>query len=156
MHSPDTTVLEKVIMSKLPHPNNMLISQFLWLQFIQPGYVHELPISTNWMKLWRYITLELKQSSIWFIPNFKEEIFAKVFQKSWSKGNMERILKREYAFYAFNNFNSIITTMYSDLDNHKKDWLIIKSTPIFAERYRERVQKLAIYLNIKVILIGKK
>lgn len=108
------------------------------------------------MKLWRYITLELKQSSIWFIPKFKEEIFVKVFQKKWSKGNMGRILKRDYAFYAFDDFNSIITTLYSDLEKHKKDWLIIKSTPIFAERYREWVQKLATDLNIKVILIGKK
>ena len=134
----------------------MLISQFFWLQFILPGYVQELPTSTNWMKLWRYITLELKQSSIWFIPNFKEEIFVKVFQKRWSKGNMERILKRDYAFYAFDDFNSIITTLYLDLGKHKKDWLIIKSTPIFVERYWEQIQKLAIGLNIKVILIGKK
>lgn len=143
-------------MKRFPHPNNMLISQFFWLQFILPGYVHNLPSSTNWMKLWRYITLELKQSSIWFIPKFKEEIFVKVFQKKWSKGNMGRILKRDYAFYAFDDFNSIITTLYSDLEKHKKDWLIIKSPPIFAERYREWVQKLATDLNIKVILIGKK
>ena len=79
-----------------------------------------------------------------------------MFQKRWSKGNMERIIKRDYAFYAFNDFDSLITTLYSDLDNHKKDWLIIKITPIFAERYRERVQKLATDLNIKVILLGKK
>ena len=143
-------------MSKFPHPNKTPISQFFWLQFILPGYVQNLPSSTNWMKLWRYITLELKQSSIWFIPNFKEEIFLKVFQKRWSKGNMERILKRDYVFYAFDDFNSISTTLYSDLGKHKKDWLIIKSTPRFVERYWERVQKLAIDFKIKVILIGKK
>ena len=143
-------------MSKFPHPNKTPISQFFWLQFILPGYVHNLSSSTNWMKLWRYITLELKQSSIWFIPNFKEEIFLKVFQKRWSKGNMERILKRDYVFYAFDDFNSISTTLYSDLGKHKKDWLIIKSTPRFVERYWERVQKLAIDFKIKVILIGKK
>lgn len=140
---------------KDPQPN-LLISQFFWLQFIQPGYVQILPSSTNWMKLWRYITLELKQSSIWFIPNFKEEIFVKVFQKRWSKGNMERILKRDYAFYAFDDFNSISTTLYSDLGKHKKDWLIIKSTPDFAECYWERVQEIAIDLNIRVILIENK
>ena len=61
---------------KDPHPN-LLISQFFWLQFIQPGYVHELPSSTNWMKLWRYITLELKQSSVWFIPNFSSNAVIK-------------------------------------------------------------------------------
>ena len=55
----------------------------------------------------------------------------------------------------FDDFNSIIPTLYSDLEKHKKDWLIIKSTPLFAEHYRERVQKLATGLNIKVILIGK-
>ena len=143
-------------MKRFPYPNNMLISQFFWLQFILPGYVQELPSSTNWMKLWRYITLELKQSSVWFIPNFKEEIFVKVFQKRWSKGNMERIIKRDYDFYAFDDFNLIITTLYSDLEKQKRDWLIIKSTPLFAEHYREQVQKLATGLNIKVILIGKK
>ena len=141
-------------MSKFPHPNYIPINQFVWLQFILPGYVHELPNSINWMKLWRYITLELKQSSIWFIPSFKEEIFVKVFRKRWSKGNMERILQRDYAFYAFDDFDSITTTLYSDLEKHKKDWLIIKSTPIFAERYWERIQKIATDLNVKVILIG--
>ena len=140
---------------KDPLPNYMLNSHFFWLQFMQPGYVYELPSSTNWMKLWRYITLELKQSSVWFIPNFKEEIFAKVFHIRWSKGNMERILKRDYAFYAFDDFDSITNTLYSDLEKHKKDWIIIKCTPILSERYRERVQKLATDLNIRVILIGK-
>jgi hypothetical protein len=77
-------------MSKFPHPNKIPISQFFWLQFMQPGYVHELPSSTNWMKLWRYITLELKQSSTWFIPNFKEEIFVKLFQKKWSNVTWRR------------------------------------------------------------------
>lgn len=109
------------------------------------------------MKLWRYITLELKQSSIWFIPDFKEEKFAKVFQKRWTKGDMERILKRDYAFYTYDNkdYNSIINTLYSDLEEHKRDWLIIKSTPIFAERNLERIQELAKDLKIKVILIEK-
>lgn len=69
---------------------------------------------------------------------------------------MERILKRDYVFYAFDDFNSISTTLYSDLGKHKKDWLIIKSTPRFVERYWERVQKLAIDFKIKVILIEKK
>ena len=141
-------------MSKFPHTNYTPISQFFWLHFMQPGGVHKLPSSTNWMKLWRYITLELKQSSIWFIPNFKEEIFAKVFQKRWSKGNMERILERDYSFYAIGDFNSIITTVFSDLEMHKKDWLIIKSTPDFAECYWERVQEMAKDLNSRLILIG--
>ena len=132
------------------------VNEFFFIQCFSPGCVEEYPSSTNWMKLWKYITLELKQSSIWFIPNFKEEIFLKVFQKRWSKGNMERILKRDYVFYAFDDFNSISTTLYSDLGKHKKDWLIIKSTPRFVERYWERVQKLAIDFKIKVILIGKK
>ena len=138
-------------------PIDRPISQFYGLQYCLLGDVRELPNSTNWMKLWRYITLELKQSSIWFIPNFKEEIFEKVFQKRWSKGDLERILKRDYAFYNFDNrdFNSLTTTLYSDLEKNKKDWLIIKSTPIFAERNWERTQKLAKDLNVKVILIGK-
>lgn len=133
------------------------INEFFFIQCLSPGCVEELPSSTNWMKLWKYITLELKQSSIWFIPNFKEEQFTKVFQKKWSKGDLERILKRDYAFYNFDNrdFNSLTTTLYSDLEKNKKDWLIIKSTPIFAERNWERIQKLAKGLNVKVILIGK-
>ena len=141
-------------MSKFPHPNNTPINQLFWLQFIQPGYTQILPSSTNWMKLWRYITLELKQSSIWFIPNFKEEIFAKVFQKRWSKGNMERILKREYSFYDFDDFNSIITIIYSDLEKHKKDWLIIKYDYDFVEKNREQLQRIANDLNTRVILIS--
>ena len=140
-------------MKRFPHPNNMPISQFFWLQFVQPGYVQELPNTTNWMKLWRYITLELKQSSIWFIPNFKEEVFAKVFQKRWSKGNMERILKRDYAFYAFDDFDSISSTLYSDLEKHKRDWLIIKCDYDIVEKNREQLQKIAKKLNSRVVLI---
>lgn len=68
-------------MSKIPHPNKKTISQFFWLQFIQPGNTHELPSSTNWLKLWSHITLELKQSSVWFIPNFSSDAFAKVLKK---------------------------------------------------------------------------
>ena len=141
-------------MSKFPHPNKMPISQFFWLQFLLPGYVYNLPSSINWMKLWRYITLELKQSSIWFIPNFKEEIFVKVFQKRWSKGNMERIIKREYAFYAYDDFNSITTTLYSDLEKQNKDWLIIKCDYDFVEKNREQLQRIANDLTTRVILIS--
>jgi hypothetical protein len=140
---------------KAPYPNYMLITQFFWLQFIQPGIIHEMPSSTNWMKLWRYITLELKQSCIWFIPNFKEEIFVKVFQKRWSKGDMMRVLKRDYAFYDFDDrdFNSIITILYSNLEKHKRDWLIIKCDFDFVEKNREQLQKIANDLNTRVVLI---
>ena len=65
---------------KDPQPN-LLINQFFWLQFIQLGNTHELPSSTNWMKLWRYITLELKQSSVWLIPNFSSDVFIKVLKR---------------------------------------------------------------------------
>lgn len=141
-------------MSKFPHLNHAHISPFFWLQFVQPGFTKELPSMTNWMKLWRYITLELKQSSIWFIPNFNEEIFAKVFQKRWSKGNMERILKRDYTFYAFDDFDSISSTLYSDLEKHKRDWLIIKCDYDIVEKYREQLQKIAKDLNSRVVLIA--
>ena len=122
-----------------------------------PGEIRELPTYTNWIKLWRYITLELKQSSIWFIPNFKGEIFAKVLKKRWSKGDMERILKGGYAFYAFNNinFNSITATIYSDLEKHKKDWLIIKCDFDFVEKNREQLQGITNDLNSRVVLICK-
>ena len=136
-----------------PYPNYLLNSQFFWLQFVQPGYTQELPSSTNWMKLWRYITLELKQSSIWFIPHFKEEVFSKLFQKRWSKGNMERILKRDYAFYAFDDFDSISSTLYSDLEKHKRHWLIIKCDYDIVEKNREQLQKIAKDLNSRVVLI---
>ena len=141
-------------MKRFPHPNNMPISQFFWLQFIQPGNTHELPSSTNWMKLWRYITLELKQSSIWFIPNFNEVIFVKVFQKRWSKGNMERILKGDYAFYSFDDFESITTTLYSVLKKHQKEWLIIKSDFEIDKKKKERVERIANNLKIRVVLIA--
>lgn len=142
-------------MSKFPHPNHAHISPFFWLQYVQPGFTQELPSMTNWMKLWRYITLELKQSSIWFIPNFNEEIFAKVFQKRWSKGNMERILKRDYLFYKFDDFNTIITTLHSDFEELKRDWVIIKSTPSFTDLYLEQIKDLAKGLGTRVVIIGK-
>ena len=133
------------------------INEFFFIQCLSPGCVVELPSSTNWMKLWKYITLELKQSSIWFIPNFKEEIFEKVFQKRWSKGDMERILKRDYYFNNYNDGDilSIPATLYSDLEKYKKDWLVIKSAPIFAEPNQERIKKIAKDLNVRVILIEK-
>ncbi len=44
---------------KDPYSNYMLNSQLFWLQSVQPGYTQELSSTTNWMKLWRNITLEL-------------------------------------------------------------------------------------------------
>lgn len=142
-------------MSKFPRPNYKPISHFFWLQFIKPGNTHELPSSTNWMKLWRYITLELKQSSIWFIPNFKEEIILKVFQKRWSKGNLERIIKGDYRFYDFNagNIQSITATFCLSLEKFKKDWLIIKCDYDLVEKNREQLQRIAKDLNTRMVLI---
>ena len=141
---------------KDPYPNYMLNSQFYWLQFIQPGNVHELPGSTNWMKLWRYITLELKQSSVWFIPNFSSDAFVKVLKKRWSKGDLERIIKGDYCFYALNEVNilSITATVRSDWEKVKKDWLIIKCDYEFVEKNREQLQRIAKDLNTRVVLIA--
>lgn len=138
---------------KAPYPNYMLNSQFFWFQFIQPGYVHELPSSTNWMKLWRYITLELKQSSVWFIPNFSSDAFIKVLKKRWSRGDLERIIKGDYRFYALNEVNilSITATVRSDWEKVKKDWLIIKCDYEFVEKNREQLQRIANDLNTRVI-----
>ena len=143
-------------MSKFPHPNRMPISQFFWFQFFQPGYVQELPSSTNWMKLWRYITLELKQSSVWFIPNFSSDAFIKVLKKRWSKGDLERIIKGDYRFYALNEVNilSITATVRSDWEKVKKDWLIIKCDYEFVEKNREQLQRIANDLNTRVVLIA--
>ena len=142
-------------MSKFPHPNKTPISQFYWLQFIQPGNVHELPGSTNWMKLWRYITLELKQSSVWFIPNFSSDAFVKVLKKRWSRGDLERIRKGDCRFYALNEVNilSITATVRSDWEKVKKDWLIIKCDYEFVEKNREQLQKIAKNLNTRVVMI---
>ena len=144
-------------MSKFPHPNKEPISQFFWLQFIQPRNTHELPSSTNWMKLWRYITLELKQSSIWLIPNFSSDAFFKVLNKRWSRGDLERIIKGDYRFYAFNeaNIQSITATVIMDLEKFKKDWLIIKCNYDFVEKNREQLQRIAKELNTRVVLICK-
>ena len=143
-------------MSKFPHSNYKPISQFFWLQFIQPGYVHELPSSTNWMKLWRYITLELKQSSVWFIPNFSSDAFVKVLKKRWSRGDLERIRKGDYRFYALNEVNilSITATVRSDWEKVKKDWLIIKCDYEFVEKNREQLRRIAKDLNTRVVLIA--
>ena len=141
---------------KDPRPN-LLISQFFWLQFIQPGNTHELSSSTNWMKLWRYITLELKQSSVCFIPNFSSNAVIKVLKKRWSKGDLERIIKGDYCFYAFNeaNIQSITATICLDLEKFKKDWLIIKCDLDFVEKNREQLQRIAKDLNTRVVLICK-
>ena len=142
-------------MSKFPHPKRTLINQFFWLQFIQPGYVQELQSSTNWMKLWRYITLELKQSSIWFIPNFNCNAAIKVLKKRWSRGDLERIIKGDYRFYDFNagNIQSITATVIMDFEGFKKDWLIIKCDNDFVEKNREHLQKIAKNLNTRVVMI---
>ena len=143
-------------MKRFPYPNNMLISQFFWLQFILPGYVHNLPSSTNWMKLWRYITLELKQSSVWFIPNFNSNAAIKVLKKRWSRGDLERIIKGDYRFYDFNagNIQSITATVIMDFEGFKKDWLIIKCDYDFVEENREQLQRIAKDLNTRVVLIA--
>ena len=144
-----------MIIKKDPYPNYMLNSQFFWLQFIQPGNIHELPSSTNWMKLWKYITLELKQSSVWFIPNFSGNAFAKVLKKKWSRGDIERIIKGDYLFYDFNdgNIQSITATAILNWNKFKKDWLIIKCDYDFVEKNREQLQKIAKDLNTRVVLI---
>ena len=144
-------------MSKFPHPNKMLINQFFWLQFIKPGYTQELPSSTNWMKLWRYITLELKQSSVWLIPNFSSDAFLKVLKKRWSKGDLEGIIKGDYCFYDFNagNIQSITATVIMDFEKFKKDWLIIKCDYDYVEKNREQLQRIANDLNTRVVLICK-
>ena len=68
---------------------------------------------------------------------------------------MERILKRDYAFYAFDDFDSISSTLYSDLEKHKRDWLIIKSIPTFTDCYWDQIHDLAKDLETRVIIIGK-
>ena len=143
-------------MSKIPHPNKKTISQFFWLQFIQPGNTHELPSSTNWLKLWRHITLELKQSSVWFIPNFSSDAFAKVLKKRWSKDDLKRIIKGKSRFYDFNagSIQSITATAIMDYEKFKRDWLIIKCNYDFVEKNREQLQRIANDLKTRVILIA--
>ena len=142
---------------KDPYSNYMLNSQFFWLQFVQPGYTQELPSSANWMKLWRYITLELEQSSVWFIPNFCSDAFSKVLKKRWSKGDLERIIKGDYCFYDFNvgNIQSITATVCFGFEKFKKDWLVIKCDYNFVEKNREQLQRIANDLNTRVVLIYK-
>lgn len=140
---------------KPPYSNYMLNSQFFWLQFVQPGYSQKLPSTTNWMKLWRYITLELKQSSVWFIPNFCSDAFSKVLKKRWSKGDLERIIKGDYRFYDFNsgNIQSITATVCFSLEKFKQDWLIIKCDYDFVEKNREKLERTAKDLNTRVLLL---
>lgn len=134
------------------------VNEFFFIQCISPGCVVELPSSTNWMKLWKYITLELKQSSIWFIPYFKGEIFAKVLKKRWSKEDLERILKEDYCIYEYNEgcIQSITASLYSDMEKHKKDWLVIKCDFDLVEENRNCLERIAKDLNTRVILICKK
>lgn len=140
-----------------PFPIDRPISQFYGLQYCLPGDVSELPNSANWMKLWKYITLELKQSSIWFLPYTNGNIVARLMQKRWSKSDIERIKEGEYIFYTFDDgdMKSIVATIYLDLDKHKKDWLIIKNSPGFVEKNREQIERIAKNLNIRVIIMCK-
>ena len=120
-----------------------------------PGQICELPTSTNWMELWRTITLELKQSSIWFIPLFKGDIVAKFLLRKWPKHVLEELANGDYLFYAFDcvDIKSIMATIYSDFEKHKKDWLVIKADSAFIDKNREHIQELAKKNNFKVILI---
>lgn len=136
---------------------NKCINEFFFIQCLSPGCILELPSSTNWMKLWRYITLELKQPSVWFLPYANGAIVGRLMKKRWSKEDIERIIKGDYVFYDLNDFDmdSIMKTIYFNLEKHKKDWLIIKCDSYFAERNREQLEKIAKDLNTRVILICK-
>ena len=84
---------------------------------------------------------------------FPEE--EKVLKKRWSRGDLERIRKGDYRFYALNEVNilSITATVRSDWEKVKKDWLIIKCDYDFAEKNREQLQKIAKNLNTRVVMI---
>ena len=60
-----------------------------------------------------------------------------------------------YLFYAFDcdDIKSIMATIYSDFEKHKKDWLVIKADSAFIDKNREHIQELAKKNNFKVILI---
>ncbi len=68
---------------------------------------------------------------------------------------MDRILKRDYVFYKFDDFNTIITTLHSDFEELKRDWLIIKNTPTFTDCYWDQIHDLAKDLETRVVIIGK-
>jgi len=125
------------------------------VSFLEPGQIYELPTSTNWLELWRYITLELKQSSIWFIPFFKGDIVAKLLLRIWPKHVLEELVNGDYLFYAFDydDIKSIMATIYLDFEKHKKDWLVIKADSAYIEKYRGQIQELANNISFKVILI---
>ena len=78
-------------------------------------------------------------------------------QKRWLKVDIERIIKGDYVFYDLNDFDmdSIMKTIYFDLEKHKKDGLIFKCDSYFAEKNREQLERLAKDLNTRVILICK-
>lgn len=126
-----------------------------FVSFLEPGQIYELPASTNWIELWRYITLELKQSSIWFIPFFKGDIVAKLLLRKWPKHVLEELVNGDYIFFPFDcdSIKSIIATIFSDYEKCKKDWLVIKADPAYIEKYREQIQELANKISFKVILI---
>ena len=125
------------------------------VSLLEPGNIYELPTSTNWLELWRFITLELKQSSIWFIPFFKGDIVAKLLLRKWPKHVLEELVNGDYLFYAFDydDIKSIMATIYLDFEKHKKDWLVIKADSAYIEKYRGQIQELANNISFKVILI---
>ena len=140
-----------------PLPIDSHLNKCFFIQHIKLGEIIELPISTNWMKIWRYITLELDQSSVWFLPNFNGVNVARVLYNRWPRSDIDKLLKGDYIFYAFNSgdIKSLIGTICLNPEMHKKDWLIIKSCPDFSNKNRALIQRFAIDFNIRVILLCK-
>lgn len=85
-------------------------------------------------------------------------IFAKVLKKRWSKDDLEKVIKSDCRFCDFNDedIHSIWATIILDLEKFKKDWIIIKCDYDFVEKNKEQLQRIANFLNTRVVLICKK
>lgn len=131
---------------------------FAYIKAFKKGEVYELPGNTNWMRLWKYIALNLKQSQVFFHALLNQRIMAKIMDKTWPQKDMDDICKEEYynLFSHVNlyiDFKLAVKSMYRYLPKYDMEWLIIKHCSRFMDENRQVVQKLAKDLNLKVIVI---
>jgi len=133
-------------------------NDFAYIKEFKAGEVYELPNNTNWMRLWKYITFNLKQSQLFLLPLLNRRLIGRIMCKTWSQKDMDDICKEEYYnlfthIDLYCDFKLAVRDLYRYLPKYKLEWLIIKHGSRFMDENRQVVQKLAKDLNLKVIVI---
>ena len=132
-------------------------SDFSFIKEFKAGEVYELPSTTNWLQLWKYLTLRLNQSQVWAFSCLGYESVAKQITDNWPKKDVEGIAEGSFEFFSMNDweFEMAIRPVLLDVIENKREWLIIKESQSFMEKHRQTIQKLAKDFNIKVVVLCK-